>query len=185
MRTQIQRLAIFTVLSLSSYQVFAACEDEVHFNLARRVSVEKPDDVQDKDRVRIMPIGQVAGDYEVKNRPQDGDVIVRRRHTPKDADDQNGEPALIFQWGARPGNSAFLVEIHSQTFVIWVRTYLNQPEIVISSVETPLQAVYNLSLGIGESLKGAGWTVTAGEKDTLFLQTEQNVYVITVDQLGR
>lgn len=185
MRGQIQRLAIFTVLSLNSYQVFAACEEEVQFNLARRVAVEKPEDVEDKDRVRIMPIGQVAGDYEVKNRPQDGDVVVRRRHSPKDSDDQNREPALIFQWGARPGNAAFLFEVQSQTFVIWVRTYLNQAEIVISSVETPLQPVYNLTLTAGESLKSAGLSVIAGEKDSLSLQTEQHVYVLTIDQLGR
>lgn len=185
MRGQIQLLALFTVLCLNSHQVFAACEDEVHFNLDRRVSVEKPEDVEDKDRVRIMPIGQVAGDYEVKSRPEDGDVIIRRRHSPKDSDDQNREPALIAQWGARSGNSAFVFEALNQTYVIWVRTYLNQPEIVIANAETPLESVYHFVLNADEVLTGAKLTVTAGEKNSLSLQTQKNIYVLTIDQLGR
>lgn len=180
MRAQIQRLALFTVLSLVSYNVFAACEDEVQFSLAgRHVAVEKPDDVEDKDRVRIMPVGQSTGGYDVKHRPEDGTIEVRRRKTGEDT--EGLEPALIERWGARPGNQAFVFESKNQTFLIWVSTQNNAPRLAISKAETPLEPVFKMVLNPGDALVGAELSVNAGNKDSLSLRTEQTVYVLTID----
>jgi hypothetical protein len=183
MRGQFQRLALITVLlGLNSLPAFAACEDELSFTLARRVSVEKPDDIEDKDRVRIMPVGQITDEFEVKNSPDEGTYEVRRRRMPGD---ENQEPAMIAKWGARPGSVALLFAAHNQVYVAWVRTFGQMPEIAISKIDNPLEPVFHFALSnADESLASGKLTFAPGEKDLLSLQTEKNIYVVAIDQLG-
>jgi hypothetical protein len=184
MRGHFQRLALVTILlGSTSLPAFAACEDELSFTLARRMSVEKPDESEDKDRVRIMPVGEIADVFEVKSSNGDGTIEVRRR--PQPGDDENLEPALIAKWGAQPGNAALLFEAHNQIYVAWVRTFGQSPEIAISKIDNPLEPVFHFALSsAGESLMSGKLTLASGEKDLLSLQTEKNIYVVAIDQLG-
>jgi hypothetical protein len=184
MRGQFQRLALVAALALNSLPAFAACEDELSFTLARRVSVvEKPAENEDKDRVRIMPVGAITDEFEIKSSTSDGTVEVRRRSQPND--NENLEPALIAKWVAQPGNAALLFEARNQVYVAWVRPFGPSPEIAISKIDNPLEPVFHFALSnVDESLTSGKLTLAPGEKDLLSLQTEKNIYVVAIDQLG-
>jgi hypothetical protein len=130
-----------------------------------------------------MPVGSLTDELEVKSSTGDGSIEVRRR--PEADGDENLEPALIAKWGARPGNSALLFEAHGQVYVAWVRTFGQLPEIAISKIDNPLEPVFHFPMSsVDESLTSGRLTLAPGEKNLLSLQTEKNIYVIAIDQLG-
>jgi hypothetical protein len=184
MRGQFQRLALVAILVLNSLPAFAACEDELSFTLARRVSVvEKPAESEDKERVRIMPVGAITDEFEIKSSSQDGTIEIRKRH--ESNNDENLEPALVAKWAGQPGSAALLFEAHNQVYVAWVRPFGQSPEIAISKIDNPLEPVFHFALSnIDESLTSGKLTLAPGEKDLLSLQTEKNIYVVAIDQLG-
>ncbi len=180
MHAQIQRLALLMILTLTN-QAYAACE-ELLFSLTQQMTVEQPQDhdIEEKERVRIMPVGSAPEKYVVTNSTADGKVEVYKRP------EHGGTLELVSKWNANSdrGDATLLFEASGHVYAAWVRLYNGMPELVISKVENPLEAVFHFPLANADDVLVSGKiSRTGGEQDILSLQTKRHVYVVMIDQL--